>query len=240
MLGVKFKQAKVIALYKKHSRFLPSNYRPISLLNCFDKVFEKIIHKQMIVFIDKHKILYMKQYGFRQGFSTTLALIDVIDDIKRALDKGEYAIGIFLDVEKAFDSINHAILLHKLEHYGFRGHVNSFLKSYLENRKQYTNVNNKESNQLYICFGVPQGSVLGPWLFILYVKDMSNSMTHCDGKLFADDTSLLLYNRDIKKLVNDAEQNLREIYLWFKLNKLSLSHLLYYFIKEQKQTLQFK
>ena len=100
MFGVKFKLAKVIALYKKHSRFLPSNYSPISLLNCFDKVFEKIIHKQMIVFIDKHKILYMKQYGFRQGFSTTLALIYGIDDIKRALNKGEYTIGIFLDVEK--------------------------------------------------------------------------------------------------------------------------------------------
>ena len=218
-----FKLAKVIALFKKHSRFLPSNYRPISLLNCFDKVFEKLIHKQMIAFIDKHKILYVKQYGFRQGFSTTLALIDVVDNIKWAIDNGEYAIGIFLDVEKAFDSINHSILLHKLAHYGFRGHVNSFLKSYLENRKQYTRVNNKDSNQADISFGVPQGSVLGPLLFILYVNDMKNAMTLCDGKLFADDTSLLLHNKDINILVNNAEQTLREIYLWFKLNKLSLS-----------------
>ena len=150
-------------------------------------------------------------------------LLDVIDDINRAMDKGEYAIGIFIDVEKAFDSINHSILLKTLEHYGFRGHVNSFLKGYLVNRKQYTRVNNQDSIKSDIYFGVPQGSVLGPLLFILYVNDMSNAMTQCDGKLFADDTSLLLHNADINTLVTEAELTLSEMYSWFKLNKMLLS-----------------
>ena len=218
-----FKLSKVIALYKKESRSMPSNYRPISLLNCFNKIFEKLIYSQMIRFIDKHKILYVNQYGFRRGFSTTLALIDVIDTLKQALDRQEYAIGIFLDLEKAFDTICHAILLTKLEHYGFRGHVNNFIKSYLSNRKQYTLVNGKKSKLGVNKFGVPQGSILGPLFFLLFINDISYAMRTCKGKLFADDTCLLLHHKMIQTLIRNAENSLSEISKWFKLNKLSLS-----------------
>ena len=185
-----FKLAKVVSLYKKKSRYLPSNYRPISLLNSFNKIFERLVYNQMIKFIDKHKILYINQYGFRKDHSTTLALIDVVDTIKNALNRNEYAIGIFLDLEKAFDTINHKILLTKLEHYGFRGHVNSFLKSYLTERRQYTRVNGANSSPQDIRYGVPQGSILGPLFFILFINDISAAMTNCAGKLFADDTAL--------------------------------------------------
>ena len=219
-----FKLAKVIALYKKKSRFVPSNYRPISLLNCFNKIFERLIYNQMIKFIDKHKILYINQYGFREGHSTTLALIDVVDTIKMAIDRNEYAIGIFLDLEKAFDSIDHGILLHKLKHYGFRGHVNTFIESYLNQRKQYTSVNNKESGSQSIHFGVPQGSILGPLLFILFINDIPSATKNCASKLFADDTSLILHHKNINILVNNAEIALSNISKWFKLNKLSVSH----------------
>ena len=218
-----FKLSKVIALYKKESRFLPSNYRPISLLNCFNKLFEKLIYSQIIRFIDKHKILYINQYGFRKGYSTTLALIDVIDTLKQALDRQEYAIGIFLDLEKAFDTICHNILLAKLEHYGFRGHVNNFIKSYLSNRKQFTLVNGKKSRLKENNFGVPQGSILGPLFFLIFINDISFSMRSCKGKLFADDTCLLLHHKTIHTLVQNAEHSLTEISKWFKLNKLSLS-----------------
>ena len=218
-----FKLAKVIALYKKNSRMLPSNYRPISLLNCFNKILERVIYNQMMKFIDKHKILYINQYGFRAGFSTTLALIDVIDTIKFALDRNEYAIGIFLDLEKAFDTIDHNILLNKLEYYGFRGHVNTYIKSYLNNRKQYTRVNDKESKYQHICYGVPQGSTLGPLFFLLFINDIPNSMTNCVGKLFADDTSLILHHKNIDILIENAEISLKDISQWFKLNKLSVS-----------------
>ena len=219
-----FKLAKIIALYKKKSRFSPSNYRPISLLNCFNKLFEKLIYNQMINFIDKHKILYVNQYGFRKGHSTTLALIDVIDTLKKALDRKEYAIGIFLDLEKAFDTICHKILLAKLDFYGFRGHVNNFIKSYLSNRKQYAVVNGKKSECKYINYGVPQGSVLGPLFFLLFINDIHSAMKKCNGKLFADDTSLLLHHKTVHNLVINAEKAMDDISKWFKLNKLSLSH----------------
>ena len=117
-----WKLAKIIALYKKKNRLLPENYRSISLLNCFEKHFEKLVYIQMMNFIDKHKVLFIYQYGFRRKHSTSLALIDLVDEIKFAIDNNEYALGILLDITKAFDSINHDIPLSKLEHYGFRGH----------------------------------------------------------------------------------------------------------------------
>ena len=123
-----WKLAKSITLYKKNNRLLPENYRPISLLNCFGKVFEKLIYIQMMNFIDKHKVLFIYQYGFRSKHSTSLALIDIVDKIKFAIDNNEYALGILLDITKAFDFINHDILLSKLEHYGFRGHSLLFWK----------------------------------------------------------------------------------------------------------------
>ena len=178
----------------------------------------------MMKFIDKHKILYINQYGFRKGYSTTQVLIDVIDTLKRALDRKEYAIGIFLDLEKAFDTICHKILLSKLEFYGFRGHVNNFFKSYLSNRIQYSQVNGKRSECKNVTFGVPQGSILGPLFFLLFINDIHMSMKNCSGKLFADDTSLLLHNKNIQILKARAETALKEIDKWFKLNKLSLSH----------------
>ena len=160
---------------------------------------------------------------FIKRYSTTLALIDVIDTLKQALDRQEYAIGIFLHLEKAFDTICHNILLAKLEHYGFRGHVNNFIKSYLSNRKQFTLVNGKKSRLKENNFGVPQGSILGPLFFLIFINDISFSMRSCKGKLFADDTCLLLHHKTIHTLVQNAEHSLTEISKWFKLNKLSLS-----------------
>ena len=125
----KLKIAKVLALYKKGSKFLPENYRPISLLSCLDKIFEKLIHKRLMIFINKYKILILEQYGFLKNHSTMSALIDVIDTVRMYVDQGEFALSIFLDLKKAFDTVNHDILLSKLEHYGFRGHINEFIGS---------------------------------------------------------------------------------------------------------------
>ena len=172
-----WKFAKVIALYKKNSRCIPDNYRPISLLSCFGKIFERLIFNKMIKFIDKHKILYIKQFGFRKKYSTILALIDLVDVIKSYIDNNDYAIGIFLDIKKAFDTVNHDILLSKLQHYGFRGHFYEFIKSYLNARTQYTVINGKPSDILQIRSGVPQGSILGPLLFLLYVNDMPDAIS---------------------------------------------------------------
>ena len=219
----KWKLAKVIALYKKSSRHLPENYRPISLLDCISKIFERQIYNQMIKFIDKHKILYINQFGFRKNYSTTLALIDTVDFIKTALDDNDYVIGIFLDIKKAFDSVNHAILCKKLEDYGFRGHSLQFLTSYLTNRKQFTVVNHCKSSTSNINFGVPQGSILGPLLFLLYINDLQYAITSAQSRLFADDTSVLLRGKNLRALKAKAEDTLKEISQWFLLNRLSLS-----------------
>ena len=137
-------------------------------------------------------ILYLQQYGFRKKHSTTLALIDLTDKIKKILDEKQYALGIYLDLKKAFDTVNHEILLKKLDVYGFRGHVNDFIKSYLTNRQQYTVINGCVSKLNQINIGVPQGSVLGPLFFLLYINDIYKCVDDADIMLFADDTSVLL------------------------------------------------
>ena len=218
-----WKLAKVVALYKKKSHFLPENYRPISLLNCFGKIFEKLISKQMVLFIEKYKILYTYQYGFRGRHSTSLALIDIVDKIKDALDKNEYVLGIFLDITKAFDSVNHEILYKKLEHYGFRGHFLYLIKSYLSNRSQYLCINNTKSDQRNISYGVPQGSILGPLLFLIDVNDIQYVDHNSGSRLFADDTAIFYYDKDPNTLSTKGENIMKVISKWFALNKLALS-----------------
>ena len=219
----KLKLAKVIALHKKKTVFLPENYRPISLLSCIDKIFEKLLHKRFMEFINKYKIIILEQFGFLKKHSTMLALIDVIDNVRKYIDQGEFALGIYLDLKKAFDTVNHSILLSKLEHYGFRGHVNKFIKSYLSDRQQYTVINGSKSDIEFISTGVPQGSVLGPLFFLLYINDIINCLSHSKTTLFADDTSLLLHDKNIKSLKNKAEFDLKNTYDWLLANKLSLS-----------------
>ena len=164
----KLKISKVVALYKKESHYVPDNYRPISLLTSIDKIFEKLLYKRFIKFIEKQKIIILEQYGFLRKHSTISALIDNIDNIRNYIDNGEYVLSIYLDLRKAFDTVDHKILLGKLHHYGFRGHVNDLIQSYLSDRKQYTTINGVESNMQNIPMGVPQGSVLGP--FFSYIR----------------------------------------------------------------------
>ena len=175
----------------------PNNYRPISLSSIFDKIFEKIICKKLISFLEQNNILYCHQYGFRKSYSILLALIEVTDLIKRFLDEKRYVIGIFIDFRKAFDTVDHDILLEKLEYYGIRGHANRFFMSYLTNRRQYTLVNGIKSSSGYVKCGVPQGSVLGPLLFLLYINDIKHAIGCNNVKLFADDTFLSVNDRNI-------------------------------------------
>ena len=219
----KLKIAKVLALYKKKSAFLPENYRPISLLSCLDKIFEKLIHKRFMEFINKYKILILEQYGFLKHHSTMSALIDVIDNVRDYIDKGEVALGIYLDLKKAFDTVNHSILLSKFEHYGFRGHVNEFIGSYLNNRQQFTIIDGSKSDIMFINTGVPQGSVLGPLFFLIYINDIIKCLSYSKATLFADDTSLLLHDKSIKIVKEKAEVDLKNVYDWLLANKLSLS-----------------
>ena len=177
----------------------------------------------MMSFIEKHCILFVNQHGFRQKHSTILALIEIVDRIKTNIDNNLYTVGIFLDLEKAFDTVNHDILYGKLEHYGFRGHSLTFLKSYLSDRKQFTRINGCNSKTLPVEYGVPQGSVLGPLLFLLYINDIQYCIDTDDLRLFADDTSIFLQNANLRQLLHDAQSKIKNLYLWFTANKLSLS-----------------
>ena len=165
-----------------------NNYRPISLLPAISKVFEKAAHIQLSNYFTQNKLLYHSQYGFREDHSTELA---ALDRIHLDLDQKQYPIAIYMDLSKAFDTMDHHILLNKLKYYGVNNTELSWFQSYLTERSQYVEVNGITSNALAISTGVPQGSILGPLLFLIYMNDIPEVSTFFKSILYADDTSLL-------------------------------------------------
>ena len=156
------KIALVIPLFKASDRSLFTNYRPISILPSFSKFLEKVVYNRLNNYLSKLEILCDNQFGFRKNHSTSLALIDLYEKISLALDRNEHAVGVFLDLSKAFDTVDHNILLDKLEHYGIRGVALDWVRSYLSNRLQFVQFNSQCSSPQTICCGVPQGFLLGP------------------------------------------------------------------------------
>ena len=161
-----------IPLFKAEDRDVFTNYRPVSILPSFSKFIERIIYNRFFEYFNKYNILYDKQYGFRKNHSTSLALVDLYDKISTAIDQKEIAVWIFLDLSKAFDTVNHSILFDKLKHYGIRGLAFEWVKSYFSNRLQFIQFNDCFSASKNISCGVPQGSILGPLFFLLYIKLM--------------------------------------------------------------------
>jgi len=179
------------------------------------------VHARIYEFFTKFVILYKHQFGFRSHHSTSLAILEVVDFCYENVSNKNHVLGIYIDLQKAFDTVNHDILLYKLQHYGIRGHLYNWFKSYLSQRKMYTVVNGVKSNESPISVGVPQGSVLGPLLFLISMNGISKV---CDTlKLFADDTNLFLADRSLQALGKDANQYLKELNRWFLVNKLSIN-----------------
>jgi hypothetical protein len=217
------KIAKIIPIYKCDDKKIISNYRPISVLPVFSKILERLIYNRLLNFIDQQCILSRSQYGFRKNISTAMALVDLIDKISSSIEKNEYTIGIFIDLAKAFDTVNHDILLKKLYHYGVRGIPYEWFKSYLNNRKQYVYLNNIQSNKLPITCGVPQGSILGPLLFLLYINDLSTVTNLLTFIMFADDTNIFISGKNLDHIASVVNIELKTINTWFSVNLLSLN-----------------
>ena len=200
-----------------------SNYRPISLLSNINKIYEKIIYKRLYSFLNLHNCIYDLQFGFREYHSTNHALLSLTENIREALDSNSFACGIFIDLQKAFDTVDHTILLQKLHFYGIRGLANNWFKSYLTKRKQFVSIDGFQSEIKSMKFGVPQGSVLGPLLFLIYINDLHSAIRYSLVHHFADDTNLLLKNKSLKQLQKHLNIDLKILQHWLKANKISLN-----------------
>ena len=217
------KVAKVIPLHKGGSTEELNNYRPISLLSIFDKIIEKIMHAKLYNFLEEHNILFKNQFGFKKKCNTAHSLIEITEKIKQSIDDGKFGCGIFIDLKKAFDTVNHKILLLKLEHYGVRGTLLKWFESYLTDRKQYVFFNGVSSEVLGITCGVPQGSVLGPLLFLIYINDLPNISDKLQFFLFADDTNIYFDSENLALIERVVNEELKKLSLWLNVNRLALN-----------------
>ena len=219
----KLKLSKIIPIFKHGSRHDCNNYRPISLLSYIDKILEKAMCSRLGQYLTKINFLCDNQFGFRAKHSTELALLSLLDRIYSAVDAGEFVLLISIDLRKAFEVIRHDLLLDKLENVGIRGSVLKWFDSYLQNRWHRTFVNNSYSDYLCMKTGVPEGSCLGPLLFLIYINDISNIIGDDMLNMFADDTAVITRGRDIHKVFLDANNKLRSLDKYFKANGIRIN-----------------
>ena len=222
LLGIN-KISRITPVYKSGPVTELGNYRPIAIISPFSKILEKLIYDQLIFFLEKHGLLYDYQFGFRKGHSTEHAILETLENLKTAIDDNKVTCGIFLDFSKAFDTINHSILLSKMEKYGIRGLPHAWFSSYITNRKQYVKIGKAESGLKTMKCGVPQGSTLGPLLFLLYINDLPNSSKKLIFKIFADDTNIFYSSNNPEELERVVNEKLSNVLKYCAANKLSIN-----------------
>ena len=196
-----------------------SNYRPISLLSNIEQILERLTYNRICKFFSDNNIIYPLQFGFRQQYSTFHALISLTEDIRKNLDKGNVGCGIFINLQKAFDTVKHE----GIEHYGNGGMANNWFKSYLFNRKQFVSINGHVSNQTSVKYGVSEGSVLGPLLFLIYINDLNHAIKFCKVHHFAEDTNLLHYSKPVNKLNKYINFDMENLTDWLNAYKISFN-----------------
>ena len=218
-----WKCARVIPLFKKGSALNMDNYRPISVLPVISKPLEREVHNQLTKYLREHKILSPYQYGFRKLHSTEFATLAFADTIRRNIDNGLMTGAVFLDFKKAFDSVDHSLLLDKLYNLGILDREHEWFANYLNGRKQIVDYHGMLSATMSVDVGVPQGSILGPFLFVLHVNDLPNATCHCSVLMYADDTVLFCSGRDAYAIENKLNNEMSLLGTWLRDNRLFLN-----------------
>jgi hypothetical protein len=220
----KLKISKIIPIYKSGETDSLNNYRPISILSVFSKLLERIIYNKLNKYLKTNQIINRGQYGFQKQHATEHAILDLSNRISKSFKQKKFTLGIFIDLSKAFDTVNHEILLTKMENYGIKNQALKWFKNYLNDRHQCVIIDKKSnSNLLKTKCGVPQGSILAPLLFLIYINDLPNASNIFKTIMFADDTNLFYSSKTIEDLFKKTNAELKKINIWFKSNKLSLN-----------------
>ena len=218
-----WKIAKVVPSFKGGNKSDVGNFRPISLLPLPGKLLEKIVHTKISLFLDSTDMLSDKQNGFRKGHSTTQSIADLTDDLFNSMNKGKITLAAFIDLKKAFDTVNHVILVKKLECMGIKGDLLRWTESYLSNRCQKTIANGVSSSAATITCGVPQGSILGPLFFITYINDAQSAVNNSRIQFYADDTVIYVESDNYVRAAHDLQQDLGTFFSWCKSNILTIN-----------------
>ena len=218
-----WKNANVITLFKSGEKTDPSNYRPISISPTINKLLEKAIHKQLYDHLHHNNLLTVKQFGFRTKYSTSTALLDFTDTILQNLDDGFLSGVIFLDLQKACDTVDHCILLGTMLEMGVSQRSCEWFKSYLDNRQQRTVFTSFTSDSAHVAVDVPQGSVLGPLMFLIYINDIQDCLQFTNVTLYADDTALYCSSEAANDLHDKLNHYLASVTNWMRSNKLTLN-----------------
>ena len=218
----KCKTAKVKPLYKKGTNTEPKNYRPVSLLPILSKVLERVVHNQLVEHLEKYEILFEYQSGFRSKHSVNTCLAHLSNQILKGFETGQSTGMILIDLQKAFDTLDHDILLRKMKYLGFSSKTIGWFDSYLKNRIIIVSLDKTLSDKGELNCGVPQGSILGPILFLLYVNDMKTALNNCDLRLYADDTCILFSHRNVEIIEKNLNSDFNNLCEWFVDNKLSI------------------
>ena len=218
-----FKISRVTPIYKSGEVTDTGNYRPIATLSSFSKVLERLIYNQLYLVLAKNDIIYKYQFGFRKGYCTEQAILEITDNLNSAIDNKQITCGLFLDFSKAFDTVNHDIRLSKLYTYGVRGTPFKWSQSYLCNRTQFVKIDEIESSMETITCGVPEGSTLGPLLFLLYINDLPNASEKLSFRIFADDTNIFFTGSNPNEFEFTMNEEIKLVLKYCAINKLSVN-----------------